>query len=82
MTISLAAAVEAVNWPDVERRTIVESVAENGQSPEGVGTVICEYSPGAVSSEKQQAILDDIKRLAPDLQMQYAKARGERGCEP
>lgn len=77
--IGARGSAEAVNWPDVERRTMVESIAKNGQSPEGVGTAICKYSPGAVSSEKQQAILDDIKRLAPDLQKQYAKARGERG---
>lgn len=73
---------KAINWPDIERRAIVESIAQNGQSPDSVGTVICKYSPGASSTEKQQAILDDIKRLAPDLQAQYAKVRGEKRCKP
>lgn len=79
--IATCGSPQSVNWSDVERRTIVESIAKNGQSPEGVGAVICKYSPGAASSEKQNAILDDIKRLAPDLQAQYVKARGENGLE-
>ena len=80
--IASSGSARAVNWPDVERRAIVESIAQNGQSPDGVGAAICKYSPGASSTEKQQAILDDIKRLAPDLQAQYAKARDEKRCEP
>lgn len=80
--ISSGGSANAVNWPDVERRAIVESIQQNGQSPDGVGAVICKYSPGASSTEKQQAILDDIKRLAPSLQAEYAKARGEKRCEP
>lgn len=80
--IASSGSAKTVNWPDVERRAIVESIAQNGQSPDGVGAVICKCSPGASSTEKQQAILDDIKRLAPDLLAQYAKARDEKRCEP
>lgn len=80
--IASSGSAKSVNWPDVERRAIVESIARNGQSPDGVGAVICKYSPGTSSTEKQQAILDDIKRLAPDLQAQYAKEQGEKRCEP
>jgi len=70
-----------VNWSDIERRAIVKSIAHNGQSPEGVGAVLCKYSPGASSMDKQQGILEDIKRLAPDLQAQYANSR-DRGRKP
>ena len=80
--IASGGSAKAVNWPDIERRAIVESIAQNGQSPDGVGAAICKYSPGASSIEKRQAILDDIKRLAPDLLAQYAKARCEKSCEP
>lgn len=79
--IASSGSAKEVNGPDVERRAIVESIAQNGQSPEGVGSVICQYSPGASSIEKQQAIFDDIKRLAPDLQVQYAKTQGDKRCE-
>ena len=73
---------EAVNWPDIERRAIVKSIAQNGQPPESVAAVICKYSPGASSVEEQQSILADIERLAPDLEAQYATARNKRMCEP
>lgn len=78
----VSGAAEAVNWPDVERRTIVESMAQNGQPADSVGDAICKYSPGASSLEKQQAIRDDIRRLASDLQAQYIMSRGVKGCEP
>lgn len=68
---------EQVNWADIERRAIVEAIAELGQSPEEIGAVICRYSPGAATIVKQQTILDDIKRLTPELQAQYAKAHGD-----
>jgi len=80
--IASSGSPKSVNWNDVERRAIVESIAKNGQSPDDVGDAICKYSPGANSTEKQQAILDDIKRLALDLQAQYANAERNLGCEP
>jgi len=69
--INVNNSARAINWPDIERKTIIESIAYHGQGPNEVGAVICQYSPGAISTEKQQAIWDDIKRLAPDLQAQY-----------
>ncbi len=78
--ISSCGSAHAVNWSDVERRAIVESIGQNGQSPDVVGNVLCKYSPGASSTEKQQAILDDIKRLAPGLQAEYAHMQSEKKC--
>ena len=80
--ITSSGSVHSVNWPDIERRAIVKSITQNGHSPDGVGAVICKYSPGASSMEKQQGILEDIERLAPDLQAQYAKTHGDRGSAP
>lgn len=68
-----AGSPESVNWPDVERRAIVASIAEHGQEPKEVASVICRHSPGVTSNEKRQAILQDIDWLAADLQMQFAK---------
>lgn len=73
---------EKVKWPDVERRAIVESMGQHGQSPDEVGAVISQVSPGAVSDTQQQSILEDIKRLAPGLQAQYDLARKTRRNEP
>ena len=74
--------VDAVNWADVERKTIVESISENGQPPCDVAEVICQHSPGAVTKARQDDVRALVERLAPDLQAQYAKARGEKGYEP
>ncbi len=61
--ITASGSAKRVNWPDVERQAMVESI-QAGQSPEAMGSAICQYSPGACSVERQQFILDDLKRLA------------------
>lgn len=80
--MALNASPTTVNWADIERRTIVDSIARHGLSPDLVGAILCQYSPGAISTDQQSAILQDIKRLAPDLQVQYRKERGGSGLEP
>lgn len=74
--------VDGVNWADVERKTIVESISEHGQPSSDVANVICQHSPGAVTKAQQQDVCALVERLAPELQAQYAKARGEKRCEP
>lgn len=73
---------DGVNWADVERKTIVESISEHGQPAADVADVICQHSPGAVTKARQDDVRALVERLAPELQAQYAKARGEKGCEP
>jgi len=73
---------DGVNWTDVERKTIVESISEHGQLPSDVADVICQHSPGAVTKARQDDVRALVERLVPELQAQYAKARGEKGCEP
>lgn len=68
---------DGVNWADVERKTIVESIAEHGQEPSDVADVICQHSPGAVTKVKQDDVRALVSGLAPELQTQYAKARDE-----
>ncbi len=71
-----------VDWADVERKTIVESISEHGQSPSDVAHVICQHSPGAVSKARQDEVRALVDGLAPELQAQYANARSEKRCEP
>ncbi|WP_207143818.1 Fic family protein [Ectothiorhodospira shaposhnikovii] len=71
---------EFVNWPDVERRTIIECILANGQSPDDVEAAIFKHSPSATSPEKKQAISEDIKgikRIFLDLPM--PQIRNEHG---
>ena len=69
---------DRVNWPDIERRTLVESIARHGHDPEGVAAVLCKYSPGAVTPEQQQAILEDVGRLGEVLLAEYQRSRVSR----
>lgn len=69
---------DRVNWPDIERRTLVESVAGHGHDPEGVAAILCKYSPGAVTPEQQQAILEDVGRLGEVLLAEYQRSRVSR----
>jgi hypothetical protein len=73
---------DGVSWGDVEHQTIVESISEHGQLPSDVADVICLHSPGAVTKARQDDVRALVERLAPELQAQYAKARGEKRCEP
>jgi len=60
-----------INWPDIERKTIIESISHHRCLLNEVGEVICRYSPGAISTDKQHAIWEDIKQLTPVLQAEY-----------
>lgn len=72
---------DGVDWADVESKTVVESISENGQPPSEVADVICQHSPGAVTKAKQDHVRALVDGLAPELQAQYAKARDEKRCE-
>lgn len=73
--------IDGVDWADVEKETIIESIAEHGQPPSEVVDVICSHSPGAVQQSRQDEIRADVARLAPELQAQYATLHGGRGFE-
>lgn len=73
---------DVVNWDDVERKTIVESISEHGQLPSEVADVICQHSPGAITKARQDDLRALVEKLAPQLQAKYAKVQGEKGCEP
>lgn len=64
--------IEALNWPDIERRTMVQSIARHGHDPAGVAEVLCRHSPGSATAQKQQDLRDDLRRLAPELQALWA----------
>jgi len=64
-----------VNWVDVEKKTIVESIGEHGQSPQSVADALCKHSPGTASFARQEAIRSEIESIAPQLQTQYEQSR-------
>lgn len=68
--------VEGVNWSEVEQKTIEESISKNGQNPDDVADVLCRYSPGAVTTDKQNKIRTLIDQVYPEYQVQYNQSRG------
>ena len=70
--VAAAGSADSADWSDVERKVIVESIGQNGQSPEDVANVLCEYSPGALTGTQKTAIRNRIRQMAPKLQAQYA----------
>lgn len=67
-----AGGAHGVDWRDVEQRTIVESISKHGQAPSAVASVICEYSPGAVTKAAQDEIRALVERVTAELQVQDA----------
>lgn len=73
--LDAAGATFAVNWSEVERLAMVEAISEHGYAPDGIGAVLCKYSPGAATPQKQQWLREDLARLAPALHEER-----QRGC--
>ena len=65
--ISARGSPRSVNWGDIERRTIVKSIAEHGLPKSEIRQVLLEYSPGTASPQRHEQVVDDIERLDPVL---------------
>lgn len=63
----------AVDWASVERKTIDEAMAVNGQDPRDVADALCQHSPGAVAQLRQDELRQLIDRDAADLLRQNRK---------
>lgn len=66
-----------VDWEDVHKKTIVESIAIHGQDPEDVLEAITRHSPAAVSPQAQDRLRNIMDRFAPDLSARYDAARAQ-----
>jgi hypothetical protein len=60
-----------VDWPEVERLTVKESIGSHGLPSGCVADVVCKHSPGAVAVERQAVIRANVERDAPRLQLLY-----------
>lgn len=80
--ISAARSIEDINWIEVERKFIMESIGEYGHSPESVVDTLCKQSPAAVLPARQAAIAEIVERLAPELRVFYAQSHGQKYSKP
>jgi len=76
-----AADPRRVDWDQVHKATIIESIEQHGQDPDEVHEALCRHSPGAVSSEKQEQLRGIIDELGPDLSRRYDQAAAKQDAE-
>ena len=79
--ISDARSGEAVDWSEVEQRTIRESIAVHGQSAASVTSALCEHSPGAVLKAARDLIAADVQRFAAEWRKGNDDATSTVRCE-
>lgn len=75
----MAGRAEHVDWNRVEAVTAAESIGEHGLDWALVADVLCRVSPGAVSQERQVALRDKIKAMAPELISQWQQRQALDG---
>lgn len=66
-----------VDWEEVHKKTIVESIGQHGQDPDDVLDAICKHSPAAVTSEAHDRLRKIVGYVAPDLAARYNAARAK-----
>lgn len=76
-----AADPRRVNWDQVHKATIVESIEQHGQDPDDVHAALSRHSPGATSSDAQERLRGIIDELGPDLAQRYDQARARQDAE-
>lgn len=70
-----------VNWDEVHKKTIVDSIQNHGQDPDEVFEAICKFSPGAVTEDVQNRIKSALDSIAPDLARSYDQARQKEDAD-
>lgn len=70
-----------VNWDQVHKATIVESIEQHGQDPDDVHAALSRHSPGATSDDVQAKLRGIIDELGPDLSRRYDQARARQDAE-
>ncbi|NTF17814.1 hypothetical protein G6L37_05325 [Agrobacterium rubi] len=74
-------APDKVNWEEVHKKTIVESIEKHGQDSDEVVDVICKFSPGAVSEAVQDRLRAAVEQVAPELSKRYEEIRAKEDAD-
>jgi hypothetical protein len=72
---------EKVNWDDVHKKVIVESIEKHGQDADDVFDAITKFSPGAIRPEVQEKLRTTIDAVAPELSRIYDQVRAKEDAE-
>lgn len=63
-------------WREVEQKTIVEAITQNGQEPQAVWRDLCEYSPGLVDADSQQKLRVYLEAEGARMLESFERSRG------
>lgn len=72
---------QQIDWDQVHRATIVESIEQHGQDPDDVHDALSRYSPGVTSEDAEAKLRGVIDELAPELSQRYDQATTKRDAE-
>lgn len=64
--IARASSPLSVNWPDVERLAIYDGI-RTGISSDEIINILCKYSPGTITQNKQTDLYEDAQRITANL---------------
>lgn len=70
-----------VDWDQVHKAVIIESIEQHGQDPDEVHDALSKHSPGAVSSDTQAKLRGIIDELGPELAQRYDQAAAKADAE-
>ena len=76
-----AADPQRVDWDQVHKATIIESIEQHGQDPDEVHEALSKHSPGAVSDDVQAKLRGIIDELGPELSRRYDQAAAKANAE-
>ncbi|MNU29076.1 hypothetical protein D3C71_175230 [compost metagenome] len=74
-------APERVNWDEVHKKTVIESIQTHGQDPDEVFDAIAKFSPGAIDESVQEKLRTAIEALAPELTKRYDEIRAKEDAD-
>lgn len=73
--------VDKVDWAEVHKKTIVESIGQHGQDADDVLDAIFKHSPGAMDKDIQERLTGIVNALAPELSQKYDQITAAQNAE-
>lgn len=70
-----------VNWDEIHKKTIIESIGQHGQEADDVLEAIFKHSPGALTPDVMSRLESIVSALAPELSQKYDQAKAQQDAE-
>lgn len=72
---------EKVDWAEVHKKTIIESIGQHGQDADDVLEAIFKNSPGALTQDVMNRLNEIVNALAPELSQKYDEVTSKQDAE-